>query len=96
MDIRHPLKDLDMDLIHWAADSDLPILVLLTKSDKLSQGKRSAQVLSVKKALAALDADIKVQAFSSLKRTGAEQANNVICDWLAQDTDEGETEQASQ
>ena len=85
MDIRHPLKDLDMDLIQWAADSDLPVLVLLTKCDKLSQGKRSAEVLSVKKALAPIDADIKVQAFSSLKRTGAEQANIVICDWLAQE-----------
>ena len=32
MDIRHPLKDLDKDLIQWAVDSELPILVLLTKS----------------------------------------------------------------
>lgn len=87
MDIRHPLKDLDMDLIQWAADSDLPVLALLTKSDKLSQGKVSAQVLSVKKTLKSLNADIKVQAFSSLKRTGAEQANNVICQWFSDDDD---------
>jgi GTP-binding protein len=82
MDIRHPLKDLDMDLIQWAADGELPVLALLTKSDKLSQGKVSAQVLAVKKQLADLNADIKVQAFSSLKRTGSEQANTVICDWF--------------
>ena len=82
MDIRHPLKDLDMDLIQWAAEGDLPVLALLTKSDKLSQGKVSAQVLAVKKQLAQLNADIKVQAFSSLKRTGSEQANTVICDWF--------------
>ncbi len=82
MDIRHPLKDLDMDLIQWAADSELPVLALLTKSDKLSQGKRSAEVLKVKKALASLNADIKVQAFSSLKYTGKEQANTVICNWF--------------
>ena len=82
MDIRHPLKDLDMDLIQWAADGDLPVLALLTKSDKLSQGKVSAQVLAVKKELAKLNADIKVQAFSSLKRSGAEQADKVICDWF--------------
>ena len=82
MDIRHPLKDLDMDLIQWAADSDLPVLALLTKSDKLSQGKASGQVLAVKKQLKALNADIKVQAFSSLKRTGSDQANAVICNWF--------------
>tara|TARA_B110000902_G_C14158153_1_gene532228 strand:+ start:195 stop:824 length:630 start_codon:yes stop_codon:yes gene_type:complete len=85
MDIRHPLKDLDMDLIQWAADSDLPVLALLTKSDKLSQGKRSSEVLKVKSALKSLEANIKVQAFSSLKRTGVEQADEIICNWLAQE-----------
>ncbi|XQW85313.1 ribosome biogenesis GTP-binding protein YihA/YsxC [Thalassotalea piscium] len=84
MDIRHPLKDLDRDLIQWAAESNLPVLALLTKSDKLSQGKASAEVLNVKKSLSALNADIRVQAFSSLKRTGFDSANKIICDWLAQ------------
>lgn len=82
MDIRHPLKDLDMDLIEWAVDSELPVLALLTKSDKFSQGKRSAEVLKVKKILSKLNGDIKVQAFSSLKYTGKEQADAVICDWF--------------
>ena len=85
MDIRHPLKDLDMDLIEWAVDGDLPVLALLTKCDKLSQGKRSAEVLKVKKILDALNGDVKVQAFSSLKRTGSEQANTTICDWFSED-----------
>ena len=84
MDIRHPLKDLDRDLIEWAVDSDLSTLVLLTKSDKLSNGKVSTEVLKVKKALKPLNADIKVHAFSSLKRTGVDQANQIICDWLSQ------------
>nr|WP_310649979.1 ribosome biogenesis GTP-binding protein YihA/YsxC [Colwellia sp. MB02u-14] len=94
MDIRHPLKDLDMDLIQWAADSDLPILALLTKCDKLSQGKRSSEVLQVKKTLAPLNADITVQAFSSLKYTGLESANDLICQWLSADlsTDVSENE----
>jgi GTP-binding protein len=90
MDIRHPLKDLDMDLIQWAADSELPVLALLTKCDKLSQGKRSAEVLKVKKELDKLNADIRVQAFSSLKYTGSEQANAIICDWLSQEEEEFE------
>lgn len=92
MDIRHPLKDLDMDLIQWAADSDLPVLALLTKSDKLSPGKRSSEVLAVQKKLAGLNADIRVQAFSSLKRTGAEQATSIICDWLEQESESNESE----
>ena len=85
MDIRHPLKDLDMDLIEWAVDGDLPVLALLTKCDKLSQGKRSAEVLKVKKILSNLNGDVKVQAFSSLKRTGSEQANSTICNWFSEE-----------
>lgn len=85
MDIRHPLKDLDKDLIQWAVDSDLPVLVLLTKCDKLKQGPRSAEVLRVKKILNEHNADIKVQAFSSLKRTGSEQATTTICEWFNED-----------
>ncbi|MFB1016051.1 MAG: ribosome biogenesis GTP-binding protein YihA/YsxC [Alteromonadaceae bacterium] len=83
MDIRHPLKDLDMDLIRWAAEGDLPVLALLTKSDKLSQGKRSSEVIKVQNSLKALNANITVQAFSSLKRTGVEQADEIICNWLS-------------
>ncbi|MFT7005592.1 MAG: GTP-binding protein [Colwellia sp.] len=95
MDIRHPLKDLDMDLIEWAVDGDLPVLALLTKCDKLSQGKRSTEVLKVKKTLDALNGDIRVQAFSSLKRTGSEQADVIICDWFAEVQEEIE-DQASE
>jgi GTP-binding protein len=96
MDIRHPLKDLDMDLIEWAVDSELPVLALLTKCDKLSQGKRSAEVLKVKKVLSSLNGDIKVQAFSSLKRTGSEQADAVICNWFLDENIEQQTEEEIQ
>ncbi|MGJ8691688.1 MAG: ribosome biogenesis GTP-binding protein YihA/YsxC [Thalassotalea sp.] len=87
MDIRHPLKDLDQQLIEWAVDSELQILVLLTKSDKLSQGAASTEVLKVKKALAPLNGDVTVQSFSSLKKTGVEQANNKIVAWLSADAE---------
>ena len=88
MDIRHPLKDLDRDLIEWAVDSELPVLALLTKADKLSQGKCSTEVLKVKKDLSSLNGNIKVQAFSSLKRTGAEQADAIICDWFSEELEQ--------
>jgi len=81
MDIRHPLKDLDMDLIHWAVDSRIPVLALLTKADKLKQGKRKAEVLQVRKRLAELDADITVSAFSSLKGTGLKELAWKLDEW---------------
>ena len=44
MDIRHPLKDLDKQMIEWGIHSDIPVLALLTKSDKLAQSVRMKTV----------------------------------------------------
>ena len=51
MDIRHPLKDLDQQMIEWAVSADLPVMLLLTKADKLSQSARSKQVKMVREAI---------------------------------------------
>lgn len=40
MDIRHPMKDLDQQMVQWAVNSHIPVLVLLTKADKLASGAR--------------------------------------------------------
>ena len=29
MDIRHPLKDLDQDMIHWAVSAKIPVLLFI-------------------------------------------------------------------
>ncbi|TMN45319.1 ribosome biogenesis GTP-binding protein YihA/YsxC [Pseudoalteromonas sp. S2755] len=81
MDIRHPLKDLDMDLINWATSSNIPVLALLTKADKLKQGKRKAEVLQVRRALSEIDGDITVHAFSSLKGIGLNELAWKLDDW---------------
>ncbi|CAM3823683.1 MULTISPECIES: ribosome biogenesis GTP-binding protein YihA/YsxC [Pseudoalteromonas] len=81
MDIRHPLKDLDMDLINWATGSNIPVLALLTKADKLKQGKRKAEVLQVRRALSEIDGDITVHAFSSLKGIGLNELAWKLDDW---------------
>ncbi|WP_371375216.1 ribosome biogenesis GTP-binding protein YihA/YsxC [Thalassotalea aquiviva] len=82
MDIRHPLKDLDADLIQWANDCQLPTLVLLTKADKLKPGKRNSEVLQVRKKCNEMHPNIKVHAFSSLTKVGLETATGVISDWF--------------
>ena len=51
MDIRHPLKDLDQQMIQWAVDVGTPVLVLLTKADKLASGARKAQLNMVREAV---------------------------------------------
>ena len=82
MDIRHPLKDLDRDLIDWAVGSEIPVLALLTKADKLKQGARKAQVLQVRRELSRLEGDITVHAFSSLKGTGLPEVAKKLDEWF--------------
>ena len=80
-DVRHPLKDFDRMMIGWAVQSNLPLLLLLTKSDKLKKGPAQNTLLAVKKELAELP-DVSVQLFSSLKKTGIKPVLSILSDWL--------------
>ncbi|WP_440903132.1 ribosome biogenesis GTP-binding protein YihA/YsxC [Catenovulum sp. SX2] len=81
MDIRHPMKDLDQDLIYWAVDSELPVLVLLTKADKLKQGARNATLKQIREASLAFCGDVSVELFSSLKGLGVKQLTRKLNEW---------------
>lgn len=82
MDIRHPLKDLDQQLIFWAVQSDLPVLILLTKADKLGPGARKKIVLEVREASLAFMGNVQVQAFSSLSKLGLPEFEQVLDSWF--------------
>ncbi|GAA4878577.1 ribosome biogenesis GTP-binding protein YihA/YsxC [Ferrimonas pelagia] len=89
MDIRHPLKDLDFNMIRWGVAAQMPVLVLLTKADKLKQAEKQKTLRTVKARLAEeLDGEIVVQLFSSLKGTGREPALNVLNGWFRRHDDE--------
>lgn len=83
MDIRHPMKDLDQQLIFWTVDSGIPVQVLLTKADKLKSGARKAQVLKIKKDAVGFGGDVSVAAFSSLKGIGVDVLRNKLDEWFA-------------
>ena len=82
MDVRHPLKPYDSQMLEWARHIQLPVHVLLTKADKLKRGPASNNLLKVQKELAGMSADFSVQLFSSLKRQGIEQAHQVLDRWF--------------
>ncbi len=82
MDIRHPLKDLDRQMIDWAVDSGLPVLVLLTKADKLKQGVRKSTLLKVRRDLAELGEGVAVEVFSSLKGIGVDTVHRKLNEWF--------------
>ncbi|WP_410016668.1 ribosome biogenesis GTP-binding protein YihA/YsxC [Sodalis sp. RH24] len=84
MDIRHPMKDLDQQMVQWAVGVDIPVLVLLTKSDKLASGACKAQLNLVREAAAAFEGDIQVEAFSSLKKTGVDKLRLKLDTWFSE------------
>ncbi|CAK9886816.1 MAG: putative GTP-binding protein EngB [Candidatus Erwinia impunctatus] len=83
MDIRHPLKDLDQQMINWAVQSNIQVLVLLTKADKLASGARKAQLNTVRETLSALPGDVQVEMFSSLKRIGVDKLSQKLDSWFS-------------
>lgn len=84
MDIRHPLKDSDQQLITWAVDCELPLHVLLTKSDKLKSGARARTLREVKAYLEQFGDLVTVQLFSSLDRDGLDEAQEKLDEWFSE------------
>ncbi len=74
MDIRHPLKPFDVQMLEWCAAMDLPALVLLSKADKLKHGAQLRARQTVLQAAADLQVAAEVVPFSATKGSGTEPA----------------------
>lgn len=81
MDIRHPLKDLDLMMVDWALNRELPVHILLTKADKLSKSDAKNSAIKVRKYYELAPHLISVQTFSSSKREGLEELINRLNGW---------------
>jgi len=82
MDIRHPLTDLDWQMIHWASDSQLPTQILLTKADKFKRGKIASTVLYVEKQLKKVPGQFAVEPFSSQNYIGVNEMRAQLSEWV--------------
>ncbi len=82
MDARHPLTQLDEQMLAWFAPTGKPVHILLTKADKLSRQQATLTLNRVKLYLAEHCPQCTAQLFSSLKKTGVEEADAVIGKWL--------------
>jgi GTP-binding protein len=81
MDIRHPLTELDRQLLGWFRPSGKRAHILLTKADKLSRGAALAAVTATRRALEGLSGAPTVQLFSARTGLGVEDALAVIRGW---------------
>ena len=90
MDIRHPLKEFDIQMIGWANKATLPVHILLTKSDKLKHGAAMATLHQVSAELKKLNLNASVQLFSSLKKTGKDEAIAQLNLWFYPEAEQTE------
>lgn len=81
-DIRHPLNPFDQSLIEWSFEVNLPVVMLLTKADKLGFGAAKKTMTEVKKAVREYPNVEEVMMFSAHAGTGLEEARSLIAKLL--------------
>lgn len=81
MDIRHPLRDLDVALLEYCEHRQLPVHILLNKADKLSKSVVIQTLNAVKKELKNYSNAITIQTFSALKITGLKELQDTMDVW---------------
>ena len=82
MDSRHPLTELDLQMLDWFAQTGKPIHILLSKADKLTRQEQAVALREVQDVLAKIGDNCSLQLFSSLKKTGVSEAETVLAGWL--------------
>jgi len=89
MDVRHPLKEVDQQLLNWCWEVGMPVHVMLTKADKFKRGAAQNALLQVQRELAEHSPDglTSVQLFSSTKGTGLDEVYRVLDGWLNEQVD---------
>ncbi len=82
MDIRHPLTDLDKQMLDWASESNLPTQILLTKSDKFKRGKIKQVCAQVETEIERLPGQFAVEPFSVHNVEAVSLIRRQIAEWL--------------
>lgn len=81
MDSRHPLTELDRQMLLWTSSAGLAVYVLLTKIDKLGRNQAVSTLQKVRREISKMG-DVTVQPFSAVDYTGVDEARHQIVRWL--------------
>ena len=81
-DSRHELAQSDEQLLGWFARTGQPLLVLLTKSDKLGNQRAALALQRAQALLTRRYPFAAVQLFSAVSGSGVRAAQTVLRDWL--------------
>lgn len=82
VDARHAITPLDRQLLGWHAPSGDPVLVLLTKADKLGHAEQLKALRGAEALLPHLHPAATAQLFSAVSGLGTRNALNTISAWL--------------
>lgn len=82
MDIRHPLKFFDEQMLHWAKDGNLPVHILLTKADKFKFGMAKNTLQQTQKKLDKLNLPFSIQLFSAQNKQGIDELALLMEKWF--------------
>ncbi len=82
MDVRRPLTEYDCLMLQWCQKADMSAHILLTKADKFKRGAAQNILLKVQKTIQAEYSGTTVQLFSALKKTGVDEARDVLNNWF--------------
>lgn len=86
MDIRHPLKPFDEQMLAWAEYAQVPVHVLLTKADKLTRNHQNQALAKLRRDLP----EASVQLFSASSGQGVDDARAQLTEWLAPGEETGQ------
>lgn len=81
MDIRHPLRDMDVSMMDYCKAANLKVHILLNKADKLGRGAGVETLRAVKSALFAEKETVSVQLFSAQTGAGLSELETVLSGW---------------
>lgn len=84
MDIRHPLKEGDQQLIAWSIKCEVPVHILLTKADKLNTSETRKILKEVSATLEPFGSTLSVQIFSAMHNQGVEAAQVRLNSWFSE------------
>ena len=87
MDIRHPMRPFDTQMLKWCGAARLPCHILLTKADKLKRGPAKSTLLSLRKTL---PQGSSAQLYSTREAQGRDELIAILNRWYEFNAARGE------
>jgi len=88
MDVRHPMKPFDHDMLNFAGAAGLPCLAVLNKADKLSRQQAQRNLRAVNSNVKAVHAGAETVLLAALKRQGVDALAAQLVRWFEDGVEE--------